>query len=113
MFARVAASDRSVRLTAALLLLVAAAAWAVVIVQAGSMAAMGTTADMGSGDMAGSPGALPGLAAFVAAWAVMMAAMMLPSAAPMVLLYGALARNRGASGAALAPTWAFAAVYLV
>src|SRR2546423_866876 len=107
MFARVAASDRSARLTAALLLLVAAAAWVGVIVQAGSM---GTTADMGDAAMAGSPGALPGLAAFVAAWAVMMAAMMLPSAAPMVLLYGALARNRGASGAALAPTWAFAAV---
>jgi predicted metal-binding membrane protein len=42
-------------------------------------------------------------------WLVMMIAMMLPSAAPMILLYAAFAR--GARGAALAPTFVFAGVY--
>jgi predicted metal-binding membrane protein len=42
-------------------------------------------------------------------WQVMMVAMMLPSAAPMILLYAAFAR--GARGAALAPTSVFAGVY--
>lgn len=41
----------------------------------------------------------PGHAALVfAMWAVMMAAMMLPSAAPMILLYSIIARSKAASG---------------
>ena len=35
------------------------------------------------------------LAGFTAAWALMMAAMMLPSATPMIALYGTVARRRG------------------
>ncbi len=45
-------------------------------------------------------------------WFLMMVAMMLPSAAPMILFYGALARGARAQGAVLAPTLIFAAMYL-
>jgi predicted metal-binding membrane protein len=46
-------------------------------------------------------------------WAIMMVAMMLPSASPAILLYGALARKRRDEGAsAVAPAWLFAAGYL-
>ena len=44
-------------------------------------------------------------------WLVMMVAMMLPSAAPMILLYAAFAR--GARGAALAPAFVFAGIYVL
>jgi predicted metal-binding membrane protein len=45
-------------------------------------------------------------------WFLMMIAMMLPSAAPMILLYGGLARGARAQGAVLAPTSIFAGMYL-
>jgi predicted metal-binding membrane protein len=45
-------------------------------------------------------------------WFLMMVAMMLPSAAPMILIYGGLARGGRARGAVLAPTSIFAAMYL-
>ena len=45
-------------------------------------------------------------------WLLMMIAMMLPSAAPMILIYGALARGARAKGAVLAPTSIFAVMYL-
>src|SRR5436853_25470 len=78
-----------------------------VVAQAASMGA----ADMGGATMEGRLPASPEPAAalaFVAAWVVMMAAMMLPSAAPMILTYGSAARRRAALGAALVPTWTFA-----
>ncbi|MXN67372.1 DUF2182 domain-containing protein [Stappia sp. GBMRC 2046] len=49
-------------------------------------------------------------------WWVMMIAMMTPSAAPLILLYGTAYRNeqkKGRLGAATAPTFAFLAGYLV
>ena len=70
--ARLLANDR---LTAAALALVAGVAWLVTLATSGHM--------------------VMGPAMFVAAWTVMMAAMMLPSAAPLVLLY-----SRGASARA-------------
>jgi predicted metal-binding membrane protein len=45
-------------------------------------------------------------------WFLMMVAMMLPSAAPMILLYSGLARGARAQGAVLAPTSIFAGMYL-
>lgn len=45
-------------------------------------------------------------------WAVMMVAMMLPSAAPMVLLYARVARHAERQGRAVASTAAFASGYL-
>src|SRR4051795_3622495 len=56
----------------------------------------------------------PGYAAVVLAmWAVMMAAMMLPSAAPMILLHGTIARRRKETGSVAAGTGLFALGYLV
>jgi predicted metal-binding membrane protein len=49
-------------------------------------------------------------------WAVMMVGMMLPSAAPMLLLYGAMARKnaeRAERAVMLAAVWVFAAGYLL
>ena len=45
-------------------------------------------------------------------WGVMMAAMMLPSAAPMILLYGAIARRRQEAGDTTAATGLFTAGYV-
>jgi len=46
-------------------------------------------------------------------WAVMMAGMMLPSAAPTLLLYGAMARKHAEQGSALPGTWLLGAGYLL
>ncbi len=46
-------------------------------------------------------------------WSVMMAGMMLPSAAPTILLYGALVRKNGAQGTVLPGVWIFAGAYLL
>ncbi len=45
-------------------------------------------------------------------WAVMMVAMMLPSAAPMILLFAAIRRKQAAQGRTFAPVGAFVAGYL-
>lgn len=52
---------------------------------------------------------LGGLGWFTGIWVTMMAAMMLPSVAPMVLLF---ARERRIRGRAFVPTWLFVAGYL-
>ena len=79
------------------------------------------------GEMSGSGGdamagmMMPQLAAWSAAdwlamflmWAVMMVAMMLPSAAPMILLYDRVRERQEAKGASLAATGVFALGYLV
>jgi predicted metal-binding membrane protein len=103
--------DRGTLLTAVALLGVAAAAWAALLLPASgpdaTMPGMGTApAAMGEGSIgsSGSMEVMPpvpladpaGAATFVAAWLVMMTAMMLPSAEPMVLLYRAMATG---------PTW--------
>jgi predicted metal-binding membrane protein len=64
--------------------------------------------------MVGS-GAAPSLAegaAFTAQWGVMMVAMMLPSAAPMILLYRTVSRRLTGEGDRSIPAGLFAAVYL-
>jgi len=78
----------------------------------GSMA-MGDAADIVATGMAGAGWSLAGLVAFVVAWAVMMAAMMFPAAAPMVLLFRTVTTQRRASGGAFVPTWIFVAGYLL
>jgi predicted metal-binding membrane protein len=45
-------------------------------------------------------------------WSVMMVGMMLPSAAPAILLYGSLVRKNRARGSALPSAWVFTAGYL-
>jgi predicted metal-binding membrane protein len=68
--------------------------------------------DMGGAMMVSSADAWPYLISAFVMWLLMMIAMMLPSAAPMILLYGGLARGARAQGAVLAPTAIFAVVYL-
>ncbi len=75
--------------------------------------AMDDAADVASTGMAGAGWTLAGLVAFVVAWAVMMAAMMFPAAAPMILLFRTVASQRRTSGGAFVPTWIFVAGYLL
>ncbi|HSB41497.1 MAG TPA: DUF2182 domain-containing protein [Methylomirabilota bacterium] len=96
--------DRVTVLTSVALLLVAAAAWASVVrssLQDDMMMTMPMPATIADG------------LAFVVGWGVMMTAMMLPSALPMIALYGAI--RGGAPGAAGGgvPVAMFALVYLV
>lgn len=88
-------------LTSAVLLAVAAVAWVHVVWVA-------LTDDMAGMDMAMTP-SLSAALAYTAAWGVMMAAMMLPSALPMMALYAAT--RRGAAGPGL-PVALFTLVYL-
>ena len=100
--------DRAIALGA--LAAVIAAAWAYLLLGAGIEMDM---MDMGGGQlMAMLPEwSLRYAGLIVIMWAVMMAAMMLPSAAPTILLVGALFRNRG--GAVPGRTALFASGYLV
>jgi predicted metal-binding membrane protein len=44
-----------------------------------------------------------------AMWAVMMVAMMVPSAAPMLLAFATISRSRSSQGGAFLPLWVFLA----
>jgi predicted metal-binding membrane protein len=68
-------------------------------------------AGMAMGGMAAAGWSLEGAATFVAVWTVMMAAMMLPAAAPMILIF-ASAQARRARDVAV-PTWVFVAGYIL
>jgi predicted metal-binding membrane protein len=103
--AAVTGRNRATVLTYVFLLLVAAAAWAHVL-----FSPMPTD-DMAGMDMAMTPTVIEGLA-FVAAWAVMMAAMMLPSALPMIGLYAATQRNVASSSAKAVRIGLFTLMYL-
>ena len=49
---------------------------------------------------------------FVGVWVTMMAAMMLPSVAPMALLFARVSRERRRRGQSFVPTWVFLTAYL-
>lgn len=55
---------------------------------------------------------VPGMPSFIGLWTVMMAAMMLPSVLPAVLLFTTVARSRTESGLRPAPTAVFVIGYL-
>jgi predicted metal-binding membrane protein len=55
---------------------------------------------------------LGSLAWYAGVWVTMMAAMMLPSAAPMVLLFHRVSAERGRRGQGFVPTWIFVLGYL-
>jgi predicted metal-binding membrane protein len=93
-------------LTYAALLALMTAAWAHVVWIA-------LTDDMAGMDMVMTPTLVGGLA-FVAAWGIMMTAMMLPSALPMIGLYAVTQRRQSdAVTAAGVPVAVFTLVYLV
>jgi predicted metal-binding membrane protein len=75
---------------------------------AGTMQAMAGMAPMSAGV---APWSLAYLGPSFAMWAIMMVAMMLPSAAPMILLYASFARRAPAS--ARVATIAFTLIYLL
>jgi hypothetical protein len=60
----------------------------------------------------GTWGSMDLLVVFVM-WAVMMVAMMVPSATPMLLTFATVARSRRAQGRAFVPVWVFLGGYLV
>src|SRR4029077_6574208 len=94
------------------------AAWFYVVVTARSMAA--GSAGMGGDSMAPMTDAMTGMQPWattefglrLAMWAVMMIAMMVPTAAPMTLMYAAVARKAAAQHTPLAPTFVFVSGYL-
>jgi len=100
----VAGRDRTTVLTYAMLLALTAAAWAHVLWSA-------LTDDMAGMDMVMTAGWLDGLA-YVTAWGVMMAAMMLPSALPMIGLYAATQRTAAGVGTRTVPVALFTLIYL-
>lgn len=92
------------------LLALAALAWVFVIRQAASVSAPA----MGGGMSA--PAGLTmgmGVALFLAVWVAMMVAMMFPSAAPMVLMFNAIAAGKKQRRQTYTPTWIFVAGYLL
>jgi predicted metal-binding membrane protein len=96
--------DRAVVGTSISLLLIAAAAWIDVI-----------RSSLGAPDMMMSmfmPMTLSDGLAFVASWGVMMTAMMLPSALPMIGLYGATQRREARTAPRGVPVAVFTLVYL-
>lgn len=98
--------DRGALVAGAMLVLVAAAAWVFVVQQAAAMGRMEMATPGGTGAVS-----LTDLSLFLAAWGVMMAAMMLPSALPMIALYQLV--SRGEPGGRVLPTVLFAASYLL
>ena len=91
-------------LVLAALLALAAAGWAVVVWQARGMGGMGHhDVDLTAGM------AFP---VFLATWVAMMAAMMFPAAAPMVLAFASTQARKRQSGRAAVPTSLFVAAYL-
>lgn len=100
--------DRWTLLTAVLLLVFTAAAWAIMLTQPMAAPPSGSSMGMSGAAMV----SLAGAVAFLGAWGVMMAAMMLPSATPMIAFYGAIQRNAAKTGQRGIPTAAFALVYL-
>jgi predicted metal-binding membrane protein len=95
--------DRAGVLTSVVLLALAAAAWARVLL-------VPMVDDMPGMGMVMTPTVVDGLA-YVAAWTIMMAAMMLPSALPMIGLYAAMQRNASPRGRVVAVVL-FTSIYL-
>jgi predicted metal-binding membrane protein len=90
------------------LLAVIGMAWAYLLTGAGTMQEMG---DMLM-PMSSGPWTLAHALVMFVMWAVMMAAMMLPSAAPMILLYSTIAYGRTARGESVAGSAVFTAGYV-
>jgi len=84
--------------TVALILGAALATWIIVVIRMRGMDA-GPGTDLGS------------LGWYVGIWVTMMAAMMLPSVAPMVLVFHRVSTERARRGQSFVPTWVFVGAY--
>jgi predicted metal-binding membrane protein len=119
-----AAPSRRTKLTVWLaLLLLAAIAWTIIVVQiqamnhpSQEMAGMemgddmaGMAMNQGMAEMAAQP---ESLLFFLPLWVVMMVAMMFPAVAPVVSFFDSLSLKRREAGLPAAPTWLFLAGYL-
>jgi len=83
------------------------------LVLAGGLAAWIVTVERMQGMDAGPGTDLGGLGFYLGIWVTMMAAMMLPAAAPMVLLFARVSGDRAERGRpGVVPTWVFVAGYL-
>jgi predicted metal-binding membrane protein len=110
--------DRAALLTGAVLIATAAVSW-VALIRQGNMGGMGAQPSMTDGTNGGMDQGMGayallsplGAAAFLAAWGVMMAAMMLPSATPLISLYAAIQRRSSPERRGI-PAALFALVYL-
>jgi len=93
---------RERNLILASLLLLAGAAWAILIWQSAVMDddMMGLTMGMGA-------------PLFMAIWVAMMVAMMFPTAAPMILVFARVHAGRQQRGQPFVPTWVFVSSYVV
>jgi len=92
---------RERNLILASLLLLAAAAWALLIWQAA----------MTDDEMSLTMGMSAPL--WIALWVAMMVAIMFPTAAPMILMFARVHAKRQERGQAFVPTWVFASSYLI
>jgi predicted metal-binding membrane protein len=86
--------------------------WTTAFLLGAALVAWIVTIDRMWGMDAGPGTDLGGLGWFAGIWVTMMAAMMLPSVAPMVLLFARISRERRGQGRAFVPTWVFIAGYL-
>src|SRR5947208_11103429 len=84
---------------------------ATIVVLAGGLVAWIVTVDRMRGMDAGPGTDLGGLGWYVGIWVTMMAAMMLPSAAPMVVVFSRVSVERRRRGQAFVPTWGFVSGY--
>ncbi|MFC3282727.1 DUF2182 domain-containing protein [Litchfieldella rifensis] len=91
------------------LVAVIALCWGYLFVEAASMAQMGAMLKPMSSD----PWTLGEASLVLVMWVVMMTAMMLPSATPMILLHTTISRNRQARGQRAVASGIFASGYLV
>lgn len=106
---RVLRRDRAI--TVGAVLIVAALAWLRVLQDAlGGMGVEQSMADMAMSRMVWTPLAFT---AMLAMWTVMMVAMMLPGAAPMILLFAALSRKQRERQAPYGPTAIFVLGYAI
>jgi predicted metal-binding membrane protein len=87
--------------------------WLSVTLVGAALATWIVTVERMKGMDAGPGTDLGGLGWFLGVWVTMMAAMMLPSALPMVLVFARVSRGRGEKGRGFAPTWIFVAGYLL
>jgi predicted metal-binding membrane protein len=114
--------SRERNLILALLIILAAAAWGLLIWQQSLMSGEGTGSAMGMDQMSGMEQAQVaelsltmgmGALLFMAMWVAMMVAMMFPTAAPMILTFARVHSGRRQKGQSFVPTWVFVSGYLV